>query len=349
MLIFWYLTRRFVTFVTAITVLLTFLFNFVEFFEKLVRIKSAGVGVIIHFLALNCIPTFFDLLPIGMWLATCFLLKELYQYNEWDLLQLLTYIPTRFLSFALIMGLVFSFSTFVIHENYVANLLFKAERFKQENLKQGAVQKLVSTWLELDHDKVCYFGVLDPKTGQGQDMILIEMTPQFALQNIIKAGEFHIDTTTNAITLSHAEVFDMNEHEEKDVDAVTITSPAFFSQLKISLEAPTLGGTIRKVLFYQDILPKGIYDELVGQMCSRLMYFLQLLLYPLLVICLFLWVRHPYFKWVAAMGAYPLMLMASVGGDSLFHRGLGALGMLSGYIAIILFIACFWVRSVFKK
>src|SRR3972149_4709923 len=84
-----YFLRRFIGFFFALTLLLAVIFNLIEFFEKLVRVKHTDIGSIIHFIGLNFLPSFSDLMPIGVWLATCIMIWEFHQNHEWETLFLL--------------------------------------------------------------------------------------------------------------------------------------------------------------------------------------------------------------------------------------------------------------------
>jgi len=343
MILFWYLTRRFLSYVFSITFLLTFLFNFIEFFEKLMRAKQTSVAVITYFLRLNFVPTFFDLLAIGTWLGTCFLLKELCWRHEWDLLNLLTYIPGRLLTFAMWMGISISLFALVAHEQYVAPLAFKAERFKQEKLKQGVKHRLVTTWLELDNNRMCYFSVLDPQTGDGEDLLLISMSPQFLLERMVRAPHFHVDFKTMNIHIPHGMVVDSGEQKEQSVTDISLSVPAFFSQLSISLEAPLLWNLSKKLMFAKHLLPRGVYDELLGSLLLKIGYFLQILLYPLLTVCVFMCIHHPVVQWIAALSVYPVMLVSTQIVDILFHYGLSPLVLLLHYLLfIIMALVCMY-------
>ena len=344
MIIFWYLTRRFLSFFVAVSLALALLFNFVEFFEKIVRLRSADTSVIAQFLGLSLIPNFFELLPIGVWLATCLLLKDLYQRHEWESLELLAYAPRRFFAFMFVMGLGLSMTTFVVYERWVSSLVFRAERFKLEYLKQASSQTIVSRWMELDNNQFCYFSVLDLKTLQGNDLLLVVLNKTFGLEKIIKSPRFTINTDNNTIHLGTAQVFDVEGQHEPVVASLKLESPAFFSSLRTNFETPTLSNSFKKILLYRSVLPFGVYNELMGQLCTRLAYYLQLLIYPVLTVSLFMLWSNPYIRWGAAFIAYPLFLLAGVIGQAAVEHGLPAELLLIPYLLIMLFVLGFWYR-----
>jgi hypothetical protein len=344
MLLFRYLGRRFLLYLLTLDFLLAFIFNFIEFFEKMVRVKHTTAGVIIAFLRLNFIPTFLDLLLISTWLATCFVIKELFVRHEWELLHLLTFIPQRFFMLMLTMGIFISTAAFVLYENCGAQLAFRAESFKKEKFKQSTDHILMTTWLELDNNRLCYFSVLDTKTLQGQDLLLIAMSPKFTLQSVVKASSFTIDFATMAIIIPEGLVFDSDQQCETMIYNKKLVVPAFFSQLGINLEVPRVSNMIKKAIFYRDALPPHVYDDVLGKLFTRLAYFMQLLLCPLFVFALFMCCSHPYGRWVAALSAYPLFIVVGIIGDKLFQYGLHPLIIFAPLLVILFFIIWCWIR-----
>ena len=341
-----YLARKFLLYVVTISFLLAFIFNFIEFFEKIVRVKHATASTIATFLGLNFIPSFLDLLLIGVWLATCFLLKELYLHHEWESLQLLTYIPQRFFVFMLTMGIVVSSAALMLNEYGGAALAFRAEQFKQERLKQSMDHVLLTTWLELDHNRFCYFSALDTKTLQGDDLLLITMSPEGSLQTVVKAPHFEVDFASMKIMIHQGREFDRDEQDERDIHDKIMVVPAFFSQLRVNLEVPTVGAMFKRVIFYRSALPQGVYNDILGKLFGRISYFLQILLCPLLVVALFLCAQHPYVRWILALSAYPLCIVAGLVGDAGVRHGLHASFVFLPLMLMGLFIGWSWMRRM---
>ncbi len=347
MLIFWYLARRFFLFLTGLDLLLAFLFNFIEFFEKLVRAKHVTASTILHFLSLNFIPTVFDVLPISMWLALCLLLKELYQRHEWETLQLLSYIPSRLLTFALSMGLIVSITAFITYESYVSPLAFKAEQFKYEKLKQDPKPQLITNaWLELDTNTFFYCDVLDLKKHQGHRLLVITMNSSFMLHRLIKADYFTVNPQQQTITIPIGSIVEVEEQKEHSCTNMVITAPALFAQLRLNAENQTLTTLTTKLILYKNVLPVGIYNELLGQLFAKMLYYLQLLLYPLVTVCLFMLFSSSYVQWVAALSTYPLFITASVIGDTLSKQGPWVWLMIVPYLILIIFVGIVWFVKI---
>ena len=342
MVIFTYLARRFAGYVFVTSFLLAFLFNFIEFFEKLVRVKHTTVATILEFLRLNFLPSLIDGMPIALWLATCLLLKELMQHNEWELLQIISFVPKRFFVFTVTMGLLFGTAVLVVRESTVADLAARAERFKHEKFKQERVQKIIGRWVELSAHQFAYFNVLDLDQMTGLDLLVVTMRPNFELERIVTAPTFTIDPTNCTVLAQQAKVVAMDHPEAVAFDQLTFHTPALLPQLKMSLEAPTLHNLGRKIILYQDVLPIGVYKELLYAFLMRLICYLQLLLYPALTFCLFMLVTNAIGRWALALAPYPLFMLLGVVSDAAFRYGLNPWFILVPYILLIIFLLIFW-------
>jgi len=343
MVIFTYLARRFVRYVIVTSFLLAFLFNFIEFFEKLVRVKHTTAATIIAFLRLNFLPSLIDGMPVALWLATCLLLKELMQHNEWELLQIISYVPKRFFVFTITMGLFFGAVVLVVRESAVADLAARAERFKQEKFKQERVQKIIGRWVELSSHQFAYFNVLDLDHMTGLDLLVVTMRPNFELERIVTAPTFVVDPLKCTVLAQQAKVVAMDHPEAVAFDQLNFHTPALLPQLKMSLEAPTLRNLGRKILLYQDVLPIGVYKELLYAFLMRMVCYLQLLLYPVLTYCLFMLTTHAVGRWALALAPYPLFMVLGVVSDAAARYGLNPWLTLVPYAMLITFLLAFWV------
>lgn len=337
MLVSWYLTRRFLGYFTTLVLFLAFLFNLVEFFEKIVRVKHVAVGTVFHFLGLNILPSLFELMPVGLWLATCFLLKELATRHEFECLHLLTFIPRRFFSFFLLMGLGVALVTFGLREQFVAHLTIKAERFKKEAFKLHSDQKIISKWVELDEDRFCYFSVLDAQKSEGTDLLIVTMSPQFRFQQIITAPYFTIDPKVSSVIIPEARIEQEGE-EGRTVNNIVVNSPGFFSHLRMNFDVPTVGALTKKILLYRHVLPRGVYYELWYELLARIIFYIQLLLYPLMTACLFMFTRHQYMRWLLMLLPYPLLTGMGAVTDTLFRCGWHPIVSMFPYVFIMFFI-----------
>ena len=346
MVIFTYLARRFAGYVIVTSFLLAFLFNFIEFFEKLVRVKHTTAATILAFLQLNFLPSLIDGVPIALWLATCLLLRELAQHNEWELLQIISYVPKRFFVFTVTMGLLFGTAVLVVRESAVAGLAARAERFKQEKFKQERVQKIIGRWVELSAHQFAYFNVLDLDHMTGLDLLVVTMKPNFELERIVTAPTFAVDPGTCTVLAKQAQVVAMDRPEAVAFEQLTFHTPALLPQLNMSLEAPTLRNLGRKLFLYHDVLPAGVYSELLYTFLMRLICYLQLLLYPALTFGLFMLTTHAVGRWALALAPYPLFMVLGVVSDHAVRYGLHPLSTLLPYVLLIIFLLGMWVRMV---
>jgi len=340
MIIFWYLSRRFISYFLAISCFLAFLFNFVEFFEKMMRVKHTNVLTILQFLGLNFLPATIQLMPMGLWLATCMLLKEIFSRNEWETLQLLAFVPKRFFTFALLMGLTACATVLLVRETFVDRLTVQSERFRQEKFKQAVCSKLVSRWTTLGHDQFGYFSVLDLEKNEGIDLLVVTMSQASKLKNVLMAPLFTIDPGNDNIFVFDAKVVEMDDMEELVHPKLMLHSPSFFSQLRTNFEVPTLTNLVKKIVVHGSMLPIGVYHELLTDFFIRLGYFLQLLLYPLFTFCLFVCVYHTkYLRWALALLPYPLFVCLGGLMDGIAHVGMNPALTLLPYLGAVLFIA----------
>ena len=131
----WFVSRLFVGAWASIVLLLAVLFNFIEFFEKLARVKQASVEQIFQFLGLNFLPSAFDVMPVSVWLATLFVLRELTMQQSWDFLQLIGFIPRKLtvLLMTLTVGLMLGVG--LMRESFVLEMAQTPEQYKYAHFK----------------------------------------------------------------------------------------------------------------------------------------------------------------------------------------------------------------------
>jgi len=324
MLIFRYLSRRFLGYFFSISILLAFLFNFIEFFEKLMRVKNADVLTILRFLGMRFLPSLFEMLPIGIWLATCLLLKELAGRHELELMELVTFSKKRFFSFFLVMSFLVTGVVMVIRERLIIPLGFKSEQFKEERLKQGATRKLVSKWFELDRKTFCYSSLIDLDSKMATDLLLFYVTPNFTLEKIVSAPAALLDEKTNQIHMSNGQQYLVDEYQHEAVVGQSITVPGFFSQLAMHFKPPTLSSLLRKIFLLKNSIPQRIYNDILYDFFNRIAFYLQLFLYPLVTFVLFCLTVDIRYRWVLVLVPYPLFTLLEVIASGLFRHGLHA-------------------------
>lgn len=340
MIIYSYLARRFLLYCIAITTLLTFLYNFVEFFEKMLRVKHTNISTILYFLQLNTLPAFIDYLPLGAWLSSALLLKELFSRNEWDVLQFITFVPRRLIIFFASMGFILVVFAFILNEGFVASIAFKTESFKQEKFKQNSVQTIINQWFELGQGKIFYGGVIEVQSGTCTDGIIIEMDPEtLAIKQIIKIPIFTLNVDQQTLGFETAKVFEIETSCERILSEKTLFVPALFSQIRIHNQPLRVFSVIRSLLYNRQSLPSSAYKALINKLCKRLEYYIQLFMYPVLSIFLFLiCMPYDYMRWIALLCTYPLMMSLGLFTDLLMAKGTLLFGIFIIYFIIVVML-----------
>lgn len=303
-----YLFRRFFSYVLWSATLLTLLFNFIEFCEKMVRVQQVGIGAIMHFIYLNFIPSFFDIMPLASCIATLFLIKELAQADEWTSLSILA-VSQRSLfkiiaSAGLLLCLVYSFG----REYLALPLMVKAERYKQVTFKQHAHQKIVNQWMALDAATFCSYAAIDIKSLEGSDLFIISMTPSFTITKTLHAQHFFLAPSRRAISIPEATSFDSTTGLSTKSAHTELIIPSFFSHLNIVHEPPYIKKIVRCLVTDKKYLPPAIINELLTSFFKFLTSALLLLIYPLLTLCLFFLGAHD--KWpqkLIVFAPYPFL------------------------------------------
>lgn len=343
-----YLLTRFFLHVTFITTTLTLLFNLIEFFEKMVRVKQATLQTVIHFISLNLAPSFFEILPLGTWLATCMILKELHQQDEWEALQLLNISNQYIFKVFLFAGLLLTTISFVGKEIITAHVAQSAEQFKQKAFKQNQQATLFNQWFTLDDKTFCHIHLLDLKTNTGEDFSLFELSDQFHLKKVFSSKICLLNPSTHTLTFPHAVELHTDTKKQIAVTNKTLSFPSFFSQLRLRGQTPAFFQMFHLVIFDRTILPAHIYNHLLYQFLSRLFSHLLPLLYILLTFLLFvLFPYHRYYRWILIFMPYPFVIACTTITDFLMQTWqLGLLAVIP--YATLLFLIAILLRFMQK-
>jgi lipopolysaccharide export LptBFGC system permease protein LptF len=331
-----YFFKRFFKYVFAIGLFLAFLINFIEFFEKIVHVRQAGINTIFAFVFLNLTPSFFELLGISAWLATCLLIKEFFQQNEWEAFSLLSVNYSVIFKMFLNASLCLMLFAFVLKEAFVEHLIFYSEQYKMEKFKQKPAQKVLGKWIMLNKDKIAYFGVLDLAGNTGTDLLIVSLNPDFTIEKALAAKNFYINPEKKSLEIASGLEFNIETNVPEKVENLQLISPTLFSQIKINLEAPTILN-IYKNLLNRNILPEKVRDELIYNLLNRLIFYLKLSLFPVLTFMLFMFFWNTLFvKWVVLFVPYALFTVVSLLSDFLFSRGISPFLIMLIYLFILL-------------
>jgi lipopolysaccharide export LptBFGC system permease protein LptF len=341
-----YFFTRFFKHFFFVAFLLAMLFNLIEFFEKLMRVKHAQTASIMHFIGLNLIPSFFDLMPLASWLATCLLIRELYQQNEWDIIQMLSIGYKKIGKLFVIAGLLLALTSMVCKEYIVLPIAHESDRFKQETFKQQGTQKMVNSWMLLEDNLFCNFSLLDLSNYTGRDLLFIFVRPDFSIDQIITAPEFQLDAVNHNIFIKKGVRYQESENRSIKIENVSLNLPSFFSHIAMKIELPSLSNMIKNVVLTKKMLPDNVHNELLHQLLKFLLVHLQLVIYPIFIFCLFVFfLNSPRIRWAAILVPYPLFITISASSDYAVQHGISALVGIVPYVVLIAIIAwCWWVR-----
>ena len=335
-----YILKRFFSYVFFINTGLTLLFSLIEFFEKMMRVQQATIQSILYFIFLSIAPAFFENLPLASWLATCMLIKEMQQQNEWEIVAILN-IPFKkilksiFYGSALLAAISFFGKEFVSH-----NVSQRAETFKQKEFKQKQNNKIFNQWFWLKENVFCNFGYLDLKTQTGHKISIIHLSPQSIITKLICAQNFTINRKTKAIIIKSGTITKVGR--QKTITNKHFLLPSFFSQLNVTGQTPPLTRLASLLIFEHGSLPSNVYQNLLYTFLQRILIHLLLILYPLLTITFFFLTNRQY-RWALILLPYPLFIILSLVADSLMQI------LHNGLLAFIPYVTLFLLLFTLKK
>jgi lipopolysaccharide export LptBFGC system permease protein LptF len=338
-----YFFRNYATYFLTVTAFFALLFSSIEFLEKTARAKSIGIKTISHFVALNSIPAAFDLMPLGSWLATGLLLREFFANEEWDSLFLLNIGLKRIAAIFLATGFVVSALCAITYESFGLTLSEKRSQFKAINFKNAPDQKVLNKWFMLDDNVLCFVEFLDMKTGQGSNFMLIEADTNSQLGRIKKCNDFVINSDGKTVTMFRPKSLLDNGKGVESVSAEVFSSPSFFWHLKSSqITVPRLSNMLTMLFAGRKILGSSTKIELWNLILKRLLFYLQIALFPLITMAFLMVGFHTKIHWgVFILLPYPILTVSSDIADFFVSKG-GSLAMLAvPYILILAIILLF--------
>jgi len=332
-----YFLKRLFTNIFFINVGLTLLFNLIEFFEKMVRVKHASATMIFYFITLSIAPSFFYNLPISSWLGSCMTLAQMHQQNEWELLKLLNIKSKKILKLVLIAGATLAIFNFLGKEFLTNNLETAAEKFKHEKFKQDRKKKLFNKWFALNEKTFSHFRYLDLRQNKGNGFSLIELSPKFEVKKITSAQDFIVNPDTKTIFIPSGKSIHTKTKNQEILENKEIKLPSFFTQIKIQGEFPSLQQMFHVVTLDKNILPKHVYNQLLYIFLSRILISLLLIIYPLLTFLLFFFFTyHRYYRWILIFLPYPIAIFLFTSTDSLMQI------FQNGFVSIIPYMGLFF-------
>jgi lipopolysaccharide export LptBFGC system permease protein LptF len=312
-----YVTRLFLAAWLSITFLLAVLFNFVEFFEKLARVKQATVGQITYFLGLNFLPSAFDVMPISIWLATLFVLRELTTQQSWDFLQLLGFAPGNLLRLLLGVSSILCLLVGVLRESFILDIAKTAEQYKYVQFKKQPEDLIFGSWFELEHQRFCYIEELDLTKKKGKGVLLVALSSAGAVASVSSALEITLNPEQEILELGLSTGVDIPSQVVTPREQQIFHSPYFFNALHTKQISADIFNLYKLILF-QSLLPRQVVVTLWQRLLETIWYYLSFLCYPIMTIYLFMAPFSPYVRWGLALIPYPVMVFLGMVIKALF-------------------------------
>lgn len=345
MILIRYLLSRLFLNIFSINIGLTLLFNFIEFFEKMVRVEQTNAATILYFIALNIVPSFFENLSTAAWLGSCLTLKELYQQNEWETLQLLNVSLKKVIFLVLVAGTTLTVFSFFGKEFLTHTLAQSTEEFKLKQFKHNKHQKLFNQWFVLKktcavpraNRYFCYFGFLNLQENKGSNFSLLELSKDFKIKKITSAKHFLIFPKTKEITMSNGIEILTETKKQALLREKKFFLPGFFTQLQMRGTSLSLKQLFQAVILDSHTLPPSTYNQILYIFLSRVLEHLLLLLYPLLTFILFFtFPYHRLYRWILIFLPYPVATLLFTAADSAMQFFQNGLFAIVPYVILIL-------------
>ena len=327
-----YIFKRFFLYVFSINAGLTLLFNLIEFFEKMVRVEHTTAATIALFVALNLVPTFFENLALSSWLATCLVIKEMHQHNEWETLTILNISFFSVTRLFVISGILLAGFSFVGKEFVAHTASQAAETFRMKQFKHARNKKLYNQWFDLGTNTFCHINYLDLDTSEGSELQVLYLDASFTLKKVTTASTFTINKETNTVVLPDNK----------------LVLPSLFAQLYLHAQTPSFA-QMTQLLLTKSALPDQTHRTVLNSYLERIFSHTLLIFYPLLTMLLFfLFPLHPYARWIAILITYPVITALMTLSSGLVEEFSIQAGTIIPYV-LLATIALILFRTIRKK
>jgi lipopolysaccharide export LptBFGC system permease protein LptF len=337
MILFSYLTRRYLSYFFTVNCALTLMYNFIEFVEKLIRFKPDSASSITMFILLNLLPTFFDFIHLSAWLSLCLLLWEMHQRGEWESIQLLGVHPRAIARILLKAGVFLTLLSFVGKEFVIFPFVRSSQEYKNKNLKTDQNKKLFGQWV-LNDESFVGFDFFDVKKQEGTNLTLLAMNDSFGPTEKIECETFSCNDSDQTIFLKSGTRFNFEDNTKTLLENTTLHLPSLFAHLKLHLAYPSLQQQFKNIIIAASMTSHFPLNQELGKLFSRLLLHLQPIIYILITIGLFFFLPyHPRLQWPLILTPYPILLILTSMGDFLLQLDFFAAVVLIPY-AIAFFI-----------
>ena len=282
-----YTFKRFSWYFIGIALFFAGLFNLIEFFEKLIRVSSATLFNITHFVVLHFGPSFVEFLPIASWLATVLIIMEYHQHRELDLFPLMMIGKKTLCYLFLINGIIAGIFTVILNEYIMVPISSQAERFRSEKLKKISRTNIRNKTMWLPDNVFTSIGFIDIEKNEGQDLTLVRLSSSFTLEQLYKIDRFKLDMKQKEIILENGYLFNTSNNTTTPINNMSYNIPSFFTTLQVHQEVPLLRTLISTAVLYRHLLSHEASLDIIQQIMKRLLFYLQIMLSPLLTILIF--------------------------------------------------------------
>jgi len=337
-----YIAKRFFIYFFIVNIGLTLLFNFIEFFEKFSQLQNIKTIEIAHFIFLNLIPSFFDLIPLASWLGVCLLIRELYQKNEITNFYVLGIKPRKLMPTFLFCGLTLVLISFIGKELISRPLSQVSETFKAIHLKKNTNKIIYNQWFLPQEDLFVYFQVLDFEKSIAQNAFFLFLNHKFELEKKLESSKVILSPIDQKVFIPNGNSFNFKTNTISPIAMESLYLPGLFAHLKMHKGIPSLKRQILNLQLIRKILPYETYNLELGLLWSRVLSFLQPLLFIFLTFCLFFgFLRSKLYKWILIFATYPIILVLnSIAQFSLQHNAPFFVILIPYLIALITCLIC---------
>jgi len=326
------------------------LYNIVEFFEKIVRVQHATFKAVITFVGLNVFPTFFDLVPLGSFIAAFLLVREIHERGEWDTIFLMGIQPRRIVKTLALGGLLLSGISFVGKEIVILPLTQKAEKLRLREFKGDIDKKIYDQWFAHDNNIFTHFSFLDLKANHGENLSILYLSPTFEYKKTITAPVFSLDASSHSLLFAHGTKISTQKSETLNLVNTSIKLPDFFAYLTMNTSTLSLKDHLSNLIVARSLSSKYPFNQEVGGFLNRMLRHLQPFLYVTLIFCLFFLFSHmPYIRWIIIALPYPFFVISTNFCTFLIHHNASALVVTIPYLLAFLCIFLCMRTSFFRK
>lgn len=331
--------KRYILYFIALTSFLALLFNVVEFFEKLVRSSSSSVSSIAYFSYLNFFATFSDLMPVGAWLSAVLVIREFVIRNEWEPILLLGINKRGFFRAIILACVLTMLGGLVADELFFRSMGVSAEQFRQTTFKKKRSDRIYNVWYRLDDKCFCFVREVDFYRAQGKGLEVFTLDKQFAIAKIVTADEFMLNNNKRTILIQKgSSVLIQDLFHKKILDGQEVDMSLLYGKIHLETQPFTLLGFMKYYAFDEAFL-LGISRDLWILFIERILFYLQIVLLPLLAFIFFiLFEKFLYARWCVLLLPYPLYTVISVFMSYFLTKKYYFCGILGLYLIVILCI-----------